>query len=1006
MSAPIVKSRRQHLRLSVNSALIDKIAPTDKKSWSHGFETHELTIEELAKTVCELGYAFSYVFEGGVRKTENFLGADFLAVDVDGAQTIEHALKNRWVSKYCSLLYTTASHKPESPRFRLVFVLPKTITDPNELKAASLSLARRCGGDLSATDAARMFYGAMYCRTILLGKKLNQLSVDQLISDGRVVSASDSVANLSRRVTSRSALRISPTDTFKTADKKWVRIGDVKKKVSVYCPYHPDNNPSAFIAVSPKGATFFRCSACQLTRFQEGKEAEGYDFNSFEKAIIDLKNNESGAKTAELSIFKRYQSLVIPARKQNRYHFSSDRYIDLKNILPGITLIKSPKGSGKTYYLIDALKKVLFYHGINALKLDYLEKLDPDEPIYSNKRVLLIGHRQALIRELCQRLGLNCYLDDPVTRHEKNADRPAKYVSAPHKPNLDRYGVCLDSLWRIEDQVYDIVIIDESEQVLAHFLSDTIGEGRYELFEKFKKLITSTKSVVALDADLGWTTANTLLALWSKKVKQTEDTRNLSIYINTWRNEGEEIYIYPTKGQLIDAMKQALLRKERVFVASNSKTRIKNLSESIGEFSKIAKLQFKTLTITSENSKTEDIQKFITQIKTKVLDYDVILASPSLGTGVDITFENNRKEIDSVFGIFENQINTHTEIDQQLARVRHPKSVHVWVSPERFNFETDLQVAQEDFLDNNFNASSYVKSTTTKHEAPIMTMVASIVAFQRASKNNFKANFLNYKTEAGWKVIELPNNETSKGAGNSFIKLGLKIAKQKDVDAIVHAKEFTDEQLEDFLTRWSSNHHTVSIDERCSYYRGLIEEFYAQNVTADLVKLDDKGRFREKLRTFEEISSIPTIERLIAEKVKASEKQGDRYRTESLMHSSSSRTILIYEILEKTPYFKRGKFNTNVVFDQSDLLKFVDFVIKMKQLIETQLDIAVPRNVRQKSVQMMSKVLKSVGLTHWRFRPVTKNGVKTYSYKVCPKRLALVMNICRDRSTTNGGSFL
>ena len=108
MSAPSVKPSRQHLRLSVNSALIDKIAPTDKKSWSHGFETHELTIEELAKTVCELGYAFSYVFEGGVRKTENFLGADFLAVDVDGAQTIEHALKNRWVSKYCSLLYTVS----------------------------------------------------------------------------------------------------------------------------------------------------------------------------------------------------------------------------------------------------------------------------------------------------------------------------------------------------------------------------------------------------------------------------------------------------------------------------------------------------------------------------------------------------------------------------------------------------------------------------------------------------------------------------------------------------------------------------------------------------------------------------------------------------------------------------------------------------------------------------------------------------------------------------------
>jgi hypothetical protein len=44
-------------------------------------------------------------------------------------------------------------------------------------------------------------------------------------------------------------------------------------------------------------------------------------------------------------------------------------------------------------------------------------------------------------------------------------------------------------------------------------------------------------------------------------------------------------------------------------------------------------------------------------------------------TGIDITFPDGACFVDRVFGFFFSFINTHTDIDQQLSRVRNPGAV-------------------------------------------------------------------------------------------------------------------------------------------------------------------------------------------------------------------------------------------------------------------------------------------------------------------------------------------
>jgi hypothetical protein len=1040
---------RPTIEISINEGLVDKLEAADKRRWSHGFIQHELCTDELAKVISEFGYAFSYVFENETRKTENFRAANFLAVDIDGGQTIEDALKNPMVAKYCSILYTTPSHSPKQHRFRLVFVLHKSITDPDDLKAASISLARRCGGDLSATDAARMFFGSRNCKTLLLNHQLDEVTLSSLIRDGRVRVISDSIAHPTRRVTCRSQLGIPRHQEFTTTAQKSIRIENVASKVAVHCPYHDDQHASAFIAVSPQGGTFFRCSACQLTRFMEGTESS-YDFDSFEKAMLRLRSAKQAPEdTTEYTVF---QSLAKDfdfrrTAMSQGLHFSNDQYLRLDTIHEGITCIRSPKGSGKTHYLAKAVGPTL--ESRQRFKtLEDLENADVegDALDYPKSTVLLIGHRQALIRDMSKRLHLHCYLNDPTVRRIDHDGKLTEH-SAPSRIELARYGVCLDSIGRVfprggaastsKEAIphYDVILIDESEQVLAHFLSDTIGEDRYKLFEQFKNLLSAAGSVVALDADLGWTTVNTLLAIKSLpklKVGRTGKTlihpaptkQPLNIYINSWHPRGREIMTYPTAGQVLEVLKSNLLDGHRSFFVSNSKARVKAVSEAIEELGKRAGRKFRTITITAENSKTVDVQRFITAVRTEILKYDVVLTSPSLGTGVDITFADGGQMIHSVFGIFENLINTHTEIDQQLGRVRNPKHVHVYVSGMTCDFETELLVNREEFLENNFHCQTYTGNTLFREEEqiqrhpiegspnepsrnyfrdhPMMIMIAHILSFQRASKNRLRQNFISYKQRSGWKATPVIYDEQKSESGRNFFKLGKRLTNQKEIDAVVNAAAFTEDQIDSISERLESNFATVSISEKHGLWKDRIARFYGRKVDAYLVKLDDKSRFRERLRNFEAVSSPSYIKKLIQEKKSyTKDKKGrmDQKVRELMSPSFHSRQILLYELLAHTPYFKLGKFDPNVTFNTEDCVGFAKFTKGQRKFVATQLGLAVPRDIERKPIQMMRQVIKMVGLTHWRYRPQVINGKKIYKYRVCPETLQRNQELCRTRAT-------
>jgi hypothetical protein len=317
-----------------------------------------------------------------------------------------------------------------------------------------------------------------------------------------------------------------------------------------------------------------------------------------------------------------------------------------------------------------------------------------------------------------------------------------------------RYGVCLDSIKKIPIwnyyHTYQLVIIDEVEQVLAHLLASTSKDATGYL-EQLYEIIYKAEYVIAMDADIGWTSFLTLNSMRNSS-SYFNNSQSNEIIINEYVPENQVFDLYDLKSDLVAQLYKDLDNGNKVFVSTNSKKQVDRLSLAIRD--KFPDM--KVMAITSENSSTKDVNHFISNIKEESRRYDLVISSPSLGTGIDITFSDDEQFYDSVYGIYESLVNSHTEIDQQLSRVRHPKSVKVWISPRTFNFETSFDVIKADLI-----CSNAIANTAIDRRMPIADQVfsednrflrtaAMILSDQRSSKNQLKNNFVEYKKRNGW----------------------------------------------------------------------------------------------------------------------------------------------------------------------------------------------------------------------------------------------------------------
>lgn len=133
------------------------------KTFNGLFENKELTQNQLASDIY-MGKPFTTWHSNNWRDSKNFMYGHHLGIDFDTEDersSITTLLKDPFVQKYASILYTTPSHTMDTPRARVVFLLEQPIHQAKNYTMAAASLLWLfSSADRQCKDAVRFFYGA------------------------------------------------------------------------------------------------------------------------------------------------------------------------------------------------------------------------------------------------------------------------------------------------------------------------------------------------------------------------------------------------------------------------------------------------------------------------------------------------------------------------------------------------------------------------------------------------------------------------------------------------------------------------------------------------------------------------------------------------------------------------------------------------------------------------------------------------------------------------------
>jgi len=984
-----------------NPSVIDKNVYNNNQGI--GFQSVLVTLDEIIKGISS-GMAMSYQFADMQRKVDNFIQTEFTQVDIDYVRNLDELVKDPLIQNHAAFVYTTASYTPETPRLRVFFLLPTIIQDVKEISALNRSLTRRLGGDIKATSAAQMFYGSSNCYMDRIDRVMSLDVMTDLILDdlqlnqrdkrySKELDSNDSPSN-------RSALTFDPKLMVRLGNGDEMMVENISKKTSIFCPFHYDKKPSAFVGLS-KGNWFIFCqsSQCGKTRWAKGAVPAPFNFYSFEEAVLGLEHTVNAKQIP----FRHFQ-FPLPIEPEDWISSQSVQIVcqdklDIKIANEGITFVKSPKASGKSTALAKFINQTVQHDYSRYETFDEVEEAYDSElplPKYSNERVLLIGHRRALIKSLCAQFCLNCYLDDNKYSYGENTERKK------------RYGVCLDSLFKIQDEVHSVIVIDEVEQVLTHFLSDTIGRNAEAIFNLFCEKLSQAKRIIVMDADISWVSFITLTAILKQSNRPPVPCH---LIINTYLAPLRSISVFHSEAQLSQDLLQAIESGSRVYVTANSRKHIdalhKALTTHFGETKKM-------LAITSENSVNPEIQDFIANIKQRILDYDVVLTSPTLGTGVDITFKDNAQEIDCVYGFFFAQINTHLDMDQQLARVRHPKAVKVWIANRQFSFETDFDVLVQNEKVGHLAANVYPSVEITQppdlfsRETLFMTFVAMVISLQRASKNSLKRHFIEYVKRQNYEIIDVPLDEIESKAGRKLQLLGKRMHTEIQTSRILNAATLTRHQLNEIHEIKESNEELLTND-LYAFYRTRTELFYRQVISADLIQKDRQGKTKQTILRFERLSDPRYIQNHLPVMPKNAAEKSSTMRLESIVKNPGHAIVLLHDILSTTPIFKKGQFILDAVFTTHDMAPFVRCLSQpnFHRFIENHFEMSLPKDLRTKPITFLNRLLKDLGLRVVEAKTSrSQAGGKTYYYHLDPAAYQFIVDIVYRRKSQDAWDFV
>ncbi|HPZ57487.1 plasmid replication protein, CyRepA1 family, partial [Ottowia sp.] len=651
----------------------------------------------------------------------------------------------------------------------------------------------------------------------------------------------------------------------------------------------------------------------------------------------------------------------------------------------------------------------------------------------NHHHVLLLGHRRSLLQQMAQTLGLDCYFE--VSEAEPSSSDSNESASATdvvlgkdevlgETTNVrfravaptNNYAVCLDSMERLDpsdkDRQYPIVIIDESEQVFAHLVGSTMAPQRRAIFARIEYYLRRAFMVVLLDADLNMITIRAALEI-------LDDETPVRFIINYPAATQQDYRFYGSANQWTTALVDQVAAGKKVFVTTNNKEKALQLQKLLATDCPSARVNV----LTSDNINQREAQKVLSSIVTRFdSDMEVLIGTPVISTGIDITFKNPdgtpRQVVDCVFGYFQGNITTHFECDQQLMRVRHPKEVHVWVDPRFMHYECDpvcLRRELEGTVRNTISLIGYKDNGQPVFSADeaLINIWAEILAAGRGSKNQLAQRLLELRAVNGWRGVPVDSNHDQIESGKEKTERATQLREAERQERLMAARVLSAQEAKKLERQ--DRQGALSLDDRYALERYRIESFYCDTLSEELIMLDNRGALRRcvvnmeflvgaldwiKQRDEEMASGIvPLPDWANRGGMKTPERIGDMGAVAFDRPNGLAKRALLERLFVAAGVFdaQTRQFLPQVEFTGAGLRHFAEVVHANRKELDFLFHKPVHGDVRKNPVMQLGALLRIVGLYHGKTREVQANGGKTRFYALDGDILAFMVSVIQRR---------
>lgn len=533
-----------------------------------------------------------------------------------------------------------------------------------------------------------------------------------------------------------------------------------------------------------------------------------------------------------------------------------------------IHYIQSPLGTGKTELIANALKSM--YNSFKKYEQEDASDLDVNTP-----DVVIINPRKVLTSALAKRLSR----ETGQVIHDYQQLPNSTYAE------VSNIAIVINSIHYLKDKTGHILIIDELEQCMKQITSSIISNKRV-ILEALYNLIKNASVVIGVDADLSNVTLEKLIEMHKKIWGVTEEEKYYidpdervipDVWFNTYKPaQDKEISLFKNSESLFNELSNDIQADKKIFLACNSLA----LANQIELFVQKVKPDLRRLIITSENSTHPDIIEFVANIEDRVQEYDLIIVSPALTSGVSINLTEKIPEpyFDHIYGFFYNNKNCGEPLDsvQQIARVRYVKSLKIWYEDKFPNLETNFAISTDtinradlirDFLPTDKPATfKYAGEDGTDVVVELkphrlLSMYANMYGRYSVMTNKYlnsgRVAFIQLCRRVGYKVRVIQEEYVTLETATR-IEVVKSDYKTKKIDDIVNAPDLTKQQIERFERQQEFTPTEKNMIEK--YNIGVF--YNTDNVTAELVELDDGGKTRNIL--MERLEMLQTVNPLLS----------------------------------------------------------------------------------------------------------------------------------------------